>query len=575
MVDTPRKTFPELQALTAPVVDSDVLAVYRSPGPAKRTTASVLGTYVNTVIGTPFTRTLLATANNSAFLVALGQIASSFVNFLQSGTGAVTRTVEGRLKDTIHAKDFGALGGGANDTAAIQAALTYAGTRAPATVFCNDVQYTTDELNVPANVTLFCNLKIRTAATVGSEKNIVRVNPGCTVIGRLEGSNTTATEVVERGIYPAVNSCHDVTLDVEITKTTVGVQASDISDLTLPPRRWRGRIVCNSIAAFIGGSNGYGLNGTLCDSNLIVITTSVPRHGLYLAAGASNNYIEIHDDGSRFAPIDIASDPGQPECFGNSIIAFVRNHLGNYTGLNCVGGFFKGACRGNKLELHISDSAALYSAFQFLATNTTTYPTDNDVTVYFDGDISGTAVVELMSGGNNQINLYGAGAKTGGGLGVPIYVGRNDSITPASPPAYAAVIGEVNYRCGSGFTNAVAVVTNYAKTLLGYGSIVVSGYSGDPVVVSGSPVLEGWINQARATFDVSGVAAGGTFDVVVTHDKIASFKNVLAGSVVNIGGTKTPNNLITVSASTTTTVQFTNLDSVTARFVGSVVIQGY
>jgi hypothetical protein len=63
MVDTPRKTFPELQALSAPVVDSDVLAVYRSPGPAKRTTASVLGTYVNTVIGTPFTRTLLDDAD--------------------------------------------------------------------------------------------------------------------------------------------------------------------------------------------------------------------------------------------------------------------------------------------------------------------------------------------------------------------------------------------------------------------------------------------------------------------------------------------------------------------------------
>jgi hypothetical protein len=124
MVDTPRKTFPELQALTAPVVDSDVLAVYRSPGPAKRTTASVLGTYVNTVIGTAFTRTLLATANNSAFLVALGQIASSFVDFIQSGAGAVTRTGQAKLRDAVSVKDFGAVGDGvADDTAEIAAAL--------------------------------------------------------------------------------------------------------------------------------------------------------------------------------------------------------------------------------------------------------------------------------------------------------------------------------------------------------------------------------------------------------------------------------------------------------------------
>jgi hypothetical protein len=125
MVDTPRKTFPELQALSAPVVDSDVLAVYRSPGPAKRTTASVLGTYVNTVIGTAFTRTLLATASNSAFLTALGQIASSFVDFLQAGVGAITRTVQDRLREEVSVKDFGAVGNGTtDDTTAISNALT-------------------------------------------------------------------------------------------------------------------------------------------------------------------------------------------------------------------------------------------------------------------------------------------------------------------------------------------------------------------------------------------------------------------------------------------------------------------
>jgi hypothetical protein len=45
----------------------------------------------------------------------------------QSGSGAVTRTVESKLRDVVSVKDFGAVGNGvANDTAAIQAALTYA-----------------------------------------------------------------------------------------------------------------------------------------------------------------------------------------------------------------------------------------------------------------------------------------------------------------------------------------------------------------------------------------------------------------------------------------------------------------
>jgi hypothetical protein len=78
MATTPRKTFPELQALSAPVVDSDVLAVYRSPGPAKRTTATTVADY-------------------------LVKLASSFI---QAGTGAVARTVQARMRDTVSAFDF-------------------------------------------------------------------------------------------------------------------------------------------------------------------------------------------------------------------------------------------------------------------------------------------------------------------------------------------------------------------------------------------------------------------------------------------------------------------------------------
>jgi hypothetical protein len=126
MVDTPRKTFPELQALSAPVVDSDLLAVYRSPGPAKRTTASVLGAYVNTVIGTAFTRTLLddadaATARTTLAAVGTAELAAStgagLVGFIQTGTGAVATTAQLKMRERFSPEDFGAVGDGSTDDA--------------------------------------------------------------------------------------------------------------------------------------------------------------------------------------------------------------------------------------------------------------------------------------------------------------------------------------------------------------------------------------------------------------------------------------------------------------------------
>lgn len=154
MATTPRKTFPELQALSAPVVDSDVLAVYRAPGPAKRTTASVLKTYAQTGLGTMATqnanavaitggsitgitdlavadggtgastaadaRTNLAVVGTAALAASTG---ASLVGFIQSGTDADARTVQSKLRDIFDVRDWGAVANGSSQQALVQDAI--------------------------------------------------------------------------------------------------------------------------------------------------------------------------------------------------------------------------------------------------------------------------------------------------------------------------------------------------------------------------------------------------------------------------------------------------------------------
>lgn len=65
-----------------------------------------------------------ASGEPTAYVATTTVSDTSLINFTQAGTGAVTRTAQAKMRDTVSVKDFGAVGDGvADDTAEIQAAL--------------------------------------------------------------------------------------------------------------------------------------------------------------------------------------------------------------------------------------------------------------------------------------------------------------------------------------------------------------------------------------------------------------------------------------------------------------------
>lgn len=72
---------------------------------------------------------------------------ASNINFLQTGTGATTRTVQSVLRDSISVKDFGATGNGTtDDTSYIQAAIDYAEINGGSVFFPRGTYLTSAEL---------------------------------------------------------------------------------------------------------------------------------------------------------------------------------------------------------------------------------------------------------------------------------------------------------------------------------------------------------------------------------------------------------------------------------------------
>jgi len=113
-----------------------------------------------------------------------GQSNSATSTFIQSGTGAVTRTAQDKMREAVSVKDFGVVGDGVtDDTVNFQKAITYVGSLGGGALYIpNGLKILIDsaDIVIPKNVTIRSNYESFSFANLSSTSKII-VNPLYTI----------------------------------------------------------------------------------------------------------------------------------------------------------------------------------------------------------------------------------------------------------------------------------------------------------------------------------------------------------------------------------------------------------
>lgn len=165
---------------------------------------------------------------------------ASGVQYDPAGTGAVSTTVQAKLRETVSVKDFGAVGDGmTDDTAAIQAAITKASVTNGAKVFLPVGIYKVTGLTVPTGVWLIGE----SSTPIGPGTCIIPASAAVTRMIAMTGTDAGLENLLLLG---------------EATKAVIGVDIghATVSDPTTP-----GRLTFRNVVARLCKWGFHSLNG--------------------------------------------------------------------------------------------------------------------------------------------------------------------------------------------------------------------------------------------------------------------------------------------------------------------------
>jgi hypothetical protein len=234
---------------------------------------------------------------------------SSLVGFLQSGTGAVTRTAQAKMRERISVQDYGAVGDGVtDDAAAILKTFNYSRTIGGCDVDFPKANYLISHgFNVPTNTTVHLNGSTIKATTTFSQGTI----PTYGAISMFEVSNRVpfaGAPAIENISFIGDGAILDGRRD-EQTGSPAGYDGILFETSDTPQQADFGKIrniLVSDITIDRAGYDGFYVAGVDDMEVRNVKTFFSPRIGIVVVAGLNIRFIDCESS------YTIGDNPGSP-----------------------------------------------------------------------------------------------------------------------------------------------------------------------------------------------------------------------------------------------------------------------
>lgn len=376
-------------------------------------------------------------------------------------------------------------------------------------------------LNISSSITVRENCKLLNInlTNLNTMESSVLVNSNTTVTGKIKGSGATA---IERGIYAATVNVSHVTLGLTVTNLTVGVQVSNADPLTNSCTHWHGALRFKDLVGGGPDSSGYGvLLPHAKNCNFLVFADNVPRHDVYLSAGATDNEIICYSKNSKGSPLSIASYSSQEYNTKNDVTMHIDNCTPQSTSSKYAA-VITGKSKHNDIYIYGRNSAGLDGALVFRSLASDAVCHDNYAYVNWTGGSASTLCVNEASF-NNDFDIVGEGGTTGTSAIISANDYENITTFNDGIPAYSGRLKSLKWDANKfeagqqKYTYAIIQATNTANFDIGDGVLKsVTGFAGQKVAIY-LLSINGYTHKERIATGTQTIAANSYHDFVINY----------------------------------------------------------